>query len=319
MTPSEARTIISSVFGLAPAGDESPDSAVAVVSLLAYSGRIAEFLCAIRDTPALVKHCAPMSHRHPLGFEKIMLIDAQPQFFLRMHAWRPGGEPGVEHVHNHRFMMATAVLRGCYDLQIFQPCRLGMPMVEYRETTGPDGRTWCLDNIGIRHLRLLTSARVSRGGGYALAADALHRVRVPGDTLCITLFLGALASAGVAPQTRVFAAPGNGAPAQTQMKPFSGDEYRRRLDKIAEDLASLPKFCPSPLLDHGAVVPVQAREAFNDHSRNPACFLVWTWQLDRSWRSLWPHKEVALHIEYLSTTPDTWESGLTHVTDDGSV
>jgi hypothetical protein len=319
MTPSEASTIINSVFGLAPAGDESPDSAVAVVSRLAYSGRIIEFLCAIRDNPALVKHCAPMSYRHPLGFEKIVLMDAQPQFLLRMHAWRPGGEPGVEHIHNHRFMMATAVLRGYYNLQVFQPCRSGTPMVEYRETTGTDGRSWCLDTVGIRNLQLLTSARVSHGGGYALAADALHRVTVPNGTLCITLFLAALASTGVAPQTRIFSAPGNDVPAQTQVKPLSGDEYRRWLDKITEDLTALPKSCPSPLLDHGAVVRIQAREVINDHRGNPACFLVWIRQLDRPWRSLRPHEEVALHIEYPSATQDTRESGLADVTNDGPV
>lgn len=236
MMPSETSTIIHSVFGIAPAGDESPDSAVAMVSRLAHSGRIIEFLCAIRDNPALVKHCAPMSYDHPLGFEKIMLIDAQPRFLLRIHAWRPGGEVGVEHVHNHRFMMATTVLRGCYDLQVFQPCALGTPMVEYRETTGPDGRSWRLDTVGTRHLRVLTSARVSQGGGYALTADALHRVTVPSGTLCITLFLAALASAGIAPQTRVFAPSGNDASTQPRMKPLSRDEYRRRLDKITEDL-----------------------------------------------------------------------------------
>ncbi len=241
MMPFEASTIVRSVFGLAPAGDESPDSAVAVVSRLAHSGRIIEFLCTIRDNPALVNHCAAMSYQHPLGFEKIMLVDAQPQFLLRMHAWRPGGEPGVEHVHNHRFMMATAVLRGHYDLQVFQPCRFGTPMVEYRETTAPDGRTWCLDTVGIRHLRLLANARVGQGSGYALAADALHRVTVPSGTLCITLFLAALASDGFVPQTRVFTAPEDGVPAQMRVKPLSGDEYRRRLDKITEDLAALPK------------------------------------------------------------------------------
>lgn len=238
MTPPEASTIINTVFGLAPVGDESPDSAVAVVSRLAYSGRIIEFLCAIRDNPALVKHCASMSYQHPLGFEKIMLIDAQPQFLLHLHTWRPGGEPGVEHVHNHRYMMATAVLRGSYDLQVFQPSASGTPMVEYRETTGPDGGTWCLDTVGIRNLRQLTSARVSQGGGYALASDALHRVTVPRGTLCITLFLAALASAGLASQTRVFTAPGSGTPAQTKTKPMSADEYRRRLDKITEDLTA---------------------------------------------------------------------------------
>lgn len=305
MMPSDASAIVDSVFGLVPAGDESPDGAVAVVSRLAYSGRIIEFLCAIRDNPPLVEHCAAMSYQHPLGFEKIMLVDAQPQFHLRLHAWRPGSEPGVEHVHNHRFMMATAVLRGGYDLQVFQPCNFGAPMVEYRETTGPDGRSWCLDTVGIRHLQLLTNARVSQGSGYALAADALHRVTVPSGTLCITLFLAALASDGVAPQTRVFTAPGNGTPAQTRMKPLTGDEYRRRLDKITKDLAALPRSRPSRLPDDVEVVRVQAVEVFKVHYRNPTCILIWTRQFDRSRRPRWPHKEVALHIEYLSATPDT--------------
>jgi hypothetical protein len=209
-------------------------------AIIANSSRIISFLSAIRDSAPSVAHCAPLSHRHPLGFEKIMLIDAEPHFILRLHAWRQGSERGVEHVHNHRFMMATAVLRGHYDMQVFRPSTAGIPVVEYRESTGPDGKTWCLDPVGAARLQLLTSARISQGSVYGLAVDALHRVTVPSGTLCITLFLATLASSGIAPTTRVFTAPGQPTAAQTRVKPLSGDDYRRLLDGIVEVLTALP-------------------------------------------------------------------------------
>jgi len=165
-----------------------------------------------------------------------MLIDSDPSFRLRIHAWWPDRNAGVEHIHHHRFGFTTTVVRGHYEMQIFQPATSGIEVIEYRQNASEDATHWYLDCAGIAHLRLLTTVKITEGAGYTLTADALHRVLVPRGTLCLTLFLAVIADADLSVDTRVFAPPDSDAPALTKSQPLTADDYRRRLDAITAEL-----------------------------------------------------------------------------------
>ena len=204
--------------------------------MLAGGEQLPGIISAIRDDPAAVRRCAAQSLRHPLGHDKIMLIDTDPSFRLRIHAWWPSRTPGAEHVHHHRFGLATTVLRGQYDMQIFQRATSGLQMIEYRQNASADSEEWYLHPAGIAHLRLLTTARVVAGASYTLPPDALHRVIVPRDGLCLTLFLAVVANVDLSVETRVFASPESDAPALVNSPALTEDDYRRRLDAIIGEL-----------------------------------------------------------------------------------
>lgn len=220
-------------------GGEANDTlraALKTLAKIAERGRLLGLIDAIRDNPVTVRRCAAMSHRHPLGHDKIMLIDTDPAFRLRLHAWWPDRMPGIEHVHHHRFNFATTLIRGDYEMQIFQRSATGIPMIEYSQSASPDEKEWYLNSAGTAHLRLLTTTEIPEGAGYTLSADALHRVLVPHDKLCLTLFLAVITNADLSTETRVFGLPESPAPALTVSKALTPDDYRRRLDAIAAEL-----------------------------------------------------------------------------------
>jgi hypothetical protein len=236
MTPSEAAGIVAPAIAREVTTSQAADAAMTALRQIADNPGIGEFLRAARDDAAAAG-CAAQSYRHPLGFESIMLIDKPPEFRLRLHAWWPDDVPGMEHVHNHRFMLATVVLLGGYDMQIYQLGHSGIPMDEYSEHSGQDGESWSLDYVGTARLRLLASTFISTGSGYALTTDALHRVKVPHGRLCVTLSLAAPAAPATHVDTHVFASPGGAAPARSWKRPFSLAGYQRRLDSIAAELS----------------------------------------------------------------------------------
>lgn len=237
MTPADAADILSHTLARVSEPDQAPDTAMTVLRQIADGTGITGFLRAIRDDRAAA-HCARLSYRHPLGFETIMLVDEEPEFSLRLHVWWPDAQPGVEHVHNHRFLVATVVLLGNYDMRIYQSASSGIQMDEYQERSAPDQETWRLEHVGAARLRLLTSTRIGTGSGYALPADALHRVKVPLGTLCVTLFLTAPVAPSRPTVTQVFAPPGSPAPAQSWKQAFSLTDYQKRLDTIAAELGT---------------------------------------------------------------------------------
>lgn len=236
MTPAEAAHLVRATLDDNSGGDAGTTALVSLMS----SVSLPEFLASIRDSEQIVSHCAPMSHRHPLGFDKIMLLDAAPAFLLRLHTWWPGDHYGVEHIHNHRFEVASAVVRGRYDMQVFQESAGGVHMTEYYERSTPDDDEWVMTAHRNVRLRPTISIRIAQGSGYALTADALHRVTVPQEELCVTLFLALPGVAGTASETRIFALPEvtTGRPAVKHT--YTDDEYRRQLDKVIASLSRLP-------------------------------------------------------------------------------
>lgn len=236
MDLSEAASIIAAALSARHEGEDPLRDAAQAVFNLAERSQLLGIIHAIRNDPTAVHRCAALSHRHPLGHDKIMLIDTEPSFNLRMHAWWRERPPSVEHVHHHRFSLATALVRGNYDMQVFQRVPSGIRVVQYRQNSSADATEWYLTPAGTVHLRLLTTAKIAEGVGYTLAADALHRVMVPPGSLCLTLFLAVTENANLSVDTRVFALPGSAAPALIKERKLTADDYRRRLDAITAEL-----------------------------------------------------------------------------------
>jgi hypothetical protein len=222
------------VLGQESLGGRTNEAALEATSALAQSSRLVALLRSLHGDPRALANCARQSYLHPLGFHKLMLINAAPQFELRCHVWWPDSTPGVDHVHNHRFAFISAVVRGGYRMQIFQTDQTGMPAFEYREMADP-GTGWHLKPVGIAHLRLLSSVQHDQGTSYALEADALHLVTVPAGALCVTLVLRTALSGSM---TRVFAKTGNVAPTTTPVRAMSSAGYRRQLDALLVELTS---------------------------------------------------------------------------------
>jgi len=214
-------------------GEDAQQSGLSTLAELAEPSRLAELVHSILASPEAISACARDSHRHPLGFQKLMLINTSPLFELRTHVWWPGGSPGVDHIHNHRSAFVTTVIRGGYNMQVFQEDRTGMPMVEYRDVARP-GTGWRLESVGMSYLRLLTCAQLRQGTSYALAPEALHRVAVPQGTLCITLLLR---TASLGSTSQVFVRPGSPAPATHPATAMSGARYRGQLEALMTELA----------------------------------------------------------------------------------
>ena len=212
---------------------QAQERELAALSSLAQPSRIIELLRSLHSNRDAAAACAEQSYLHPLGFYKLMLIDAAPLFELRVHVWWPSSRPGVDHVHNHRFSFVSTVVCGGYDMQVFQVDPAGEEMAEYREVASPD-TGWRLEPVGRARLGLLTSAKLRQGSSYALSAEALHRVSVPPGTLCVTLLLR---TARADSTTQVFAEPGHVVPTAIPKMSLSSDDYRAHLEALLDELA----------------------------------------------------------------------------------
>lgn len=202
-------------------------------SSLAQPPHLGELLRSLHDDEQATTRCASQSYLHPLGFHKLLLIDASPLFELSLHVWWPDSNPGPEHVHTHRFPFASAVVRGGYNMRVYQFDPGGAPMHEYRERVNRQGG-WQLTPVGTARLRQMTSLNLEPGSSYALTADALHRVAVAQGRLCVTLLLRTALTSW--PPTKVFARPGQGVPARFPIRAMSSDDYRRQLEGLLSEL-----------------------------------------------------------------------------------
>lgn len=212
-----------------PSADPGPPKGLLdAVSSLAQPGELTELLLSLCKDDQAVAACAARSFRHPLGFDKLTLIDALPQYMLRIHAWWPGSDVGVDHIHNHRFDFVSSVVCGGYDMQVYERDQGGSPMIEFQEQVSPD-RGWRLQRIGISRLRQLSCIRLNGGAGYGLSAEALHRVVVRRSAPCVTLFCQSAMSRSM---TDVFVSPDNETLAQTPKKALTAEAYSQQLQMI---------------------------------------------------------------------------------------
>jgi hypothetical protein len=229
----EIGRMLSKTLGQPPRSENRRDGSLDILSWIAQPSHLVELATSIYDDSDVIASCAARSFRHPLGFDKIMLIEQSPLFTLRVHLWRPGNTVGVEHIHNHRFDLVTTVIRGGYDMELFQLDESGAPVIEYEERRSGVG-AWCLQPVGEARLKPLTTIRLRQCSAYALDSNAFHRITVNPDSLCMTLFLQ---STPLETRTRVFARSGESAPATTSKQTLTQEVYRQRLKSVLDELA----------------------------------------------------------------------------------
>lgn len=214
-----------------------------MVAALAAPSRLIDLIWSAYDDPAVAEACAAKSFRHPLGFNKITLIDAPELFTLRLHVWWPmAATAKLEHVHNHRFGFGSAIVFGAYEMRIFEPADTGPVMTEYHEEVSAVNG-WQLRLAGEAHLRTVSTLRLGPGSSYSLPAESFHQVTADTDGPCITLFLQ---TAMTETTTRVFVAPGSALPAHMPKRPLGTKDYRRQLELVLAVLSSRPHQSAGP-------------------------------------------------------------------------
>jgi hypothetical protein len=214
------------------------DSAAALDTLatIARPASLTALISSITADSDLVESCAARSFHHPLGFDKIMLVNCSPLYTLRIHAWWPFQTCAAEHVHNHRFDFLSFVLRGGYCMQTFRPATDGIAMTRYQEALGSD-RNWELRKIGPAYIQPADTRVLKQGAGYALRSDVLHKVTVEPNTLCFTMFLQTMP---VRDTTEVYTRREQIAPIQTVKETLDAQAYRGKLADIASGLSCGP-------------------------------------------------------------------------------
>ncbi len=178
---------MTSLYDEARAGLGDLSGAEGLLAGLARPERLTALIAELLARPEDLAECARWSFPHILGFEKLVLIAAPPVYMLRLHIWRPGGEGGLRHIHNHRADIISAVVRGRLEKQLFDRSASGLPLTEYREEN--DGRSWRLRLIGPAALERGRALALAGGAVYRLPARALHLVSAAPDETTMTLFM----------------------------------------------------------------------------------------------------------------------------------
>lgn len=231
-THSGAAAVLHDILNKPTADLEPSTGLLETVSAMAKPCELTELLLSLYKDDQTVNACAARSFRHPLGFNKLTLIDALPLYMLRIHAWWPDSGIAVDHVHNHRFDFISSVVCGGYDMEVYKQDYIGSPMVEYRESVSPE-LGWSLNHIGMTRLRPLTTIRLQQGTSYTLSAESLHRVTAQPAIPSVTLFLQTTISRST---TQVFVSPGGPTPIRTPKEPMTSDAYRLQLEAILAEL-----------------------------------------------------------------------------------
>ncbi|NEC88786.1 hypothetical protein [Streptomyces sp. SID12501] len=186
------------------------------------------------DRPDTARRAA-LSYDHALGFSKLMLLTGEPDYMLRAHIWSAG--PAIrthndpEHIHNHRFAFASAVLRGALRMRIYVPDPQGEPVAAYREEIGPGDTAWQITDAGTARLRMAADLRLEAGSRYCLDADTRHQVALTPGLSTVTCFLE---TAALRQTTDVYAIPHDHLPVSIPKQPLSPERYLLRLRELAE-------------------------------------------------------------------------------------
>lgn len=227
-THSGATAVLHDALAQSRGGSELPAELLEIVSAMARPSELTELLLSLRKDDQAITACARRSFRHPLGFDKLMIIDALPKYTLRIHAWWPGASSGVDHVHNHRFSFISSVVHGSYDMQMYEKGHGGSSVVEFQEEVSA-ALGWRLHRVAITRIRPLATIRLWQGTSYVLPAETLHRVTMKRQSPCITLFLQTEISRS---STQVFIYEGAPVPVSIPKESLTCDGYRRSLEAV---------------------------------------------------------------------------------------
>jgi hypothetical protein len=209
------------------------DGVLEAVDRLGRPDQLAVLVSAVAADRQQLVRCAELSYRHALGFDKLVLVRAEPAFTLRMHVWWPHRKRVAEHIHNHRFSFASAIVQGTLEVSEFAAGQ-GSPVMAYRESVAGVDRDWELRQLGHANVRLVARARLNAGSRYVLTADMLHQARVPAEEMMtVTLFLE---TAAVRQTTDVYVERDSAAPMSVAKVAMSPDLLGDTLQSVLAEL-----------------------------------------------------------------------------------
>ncbi|MET8243954.1 hypothetical protein ABZV31_05675 [Streptomyces sp. NPDC005202] len=231
------RLLTEALEGPLPEYERMAAARAVVVELGAPEGLL-ELVAELASGEGDPEGCARLSYRHVLGFDKLLLVDGGSRHMLRAHVWHAGaGGPGAEDIHNHRSALASYVVRGRLEMELYEAGGDGgIEAVRYQESLSP-GRAadWLLEPAGPARLRLTHAGQYAAGSAYALPAHTLHRAWCDTDVPTVTLFLET--GSERRSHTDVFTAAGPH-PGAVPKVPLGVPDYLAALGSLAELLRS---------------------------------------------------------------------------------
>ncbi|MDV9178663.1 hypothetical protein R6V09_52150 [Streptomyces sp. W16] len=232
-----ARRLLTEALDGELSDDGTVTAARAVIAELGSPERLLELVAELASGEGDPEHCAGLSYRHVLGFDKLLLIDGGPRHMLRAHLWHPDTAAiGTEDIHNHRSPLASYVVRGRLAMELYEARGDGgITADRYEESLAERSADWTLRHTGPARLRLTHVGQYAAGSAYALPANTLHRAWCDADVPTVTLFLET--GAERRRHTDVFTAAGPH-PGAVAKVPLDVKDYLGALSGLAESLRS---------------------------------------------------------------------------------
>ena len=134
-------------------------------------------LAALAADPVAVSRIAIRSYLHANGFVKLVLCESGAK--LRLHMWtRPGPEDTAGSLHNHRWNLASVILRGAmllctYEVEAYardENCE--MLAFTYRPVEGSTADL--VTPAGRAGIRLAQVVRARQGSSFSCTAPTVH-------------------------------------------------------------------------------------------------------------------------------------------------
>ena len=165
-----------------PDGDAASADAIFEAMQLLRGARLRELLLrCVRNADAV----AARSYHHANGFAKLVLLDGDRRYKVRLHAW--GASQRVVGHPRSPLGLRVRVLRGAYAFEELARTAGRTHRVHRYAAVAADS-TFGLAAQAWSGVRPTRRGRVARGAEYTLPADVLHRVAVDrGDTLTLVV------------------------------------------------------------------------------------------------------------------------------------
>jgi hypothetical protein len=209
------------------------------IEAVAQPESVIELLGSLLDDAERLEAVARRSYRHVNHFDKIVLVDSDPELGhrLTLHLWNPpysDTDLEEELIHDHRFSFWSAILAGDLVSQNFQRADEGRVYREYRYVaekrmhTGPMNFYTFIGEVTLRTASVTTH---TAGQTYHLASERIHQVMLPRTRLTCTLVLRGPRERGYANVYNTRYPPTD---VQTPNRSFSPSELAGKLSGLCE-------------------------------------------------------------------------------------
>ncbi|MET8039595.1 hypothetical protein ABZU25_01875 [Micromonospora sp. NPDC005215] len=207
--------------------------AISLLRRLGRPHRLSAFLRELTDDDRRTSAVAARSHRHPLGFDKFILATFGELGQLRMHVWWPEQVRKREHVHNHRFHFASAVVIGQLACHYYRAADGGQRLLQFRESSRSEDSAWRFEAVGFETVSETLTVHLTAGSSYSMSEDLLHRVNAT-STTTVTLMLQGRSSRD---WSSVLVGAEGQLPERLERRCFEPDELRCKLATLGHHLA----------------------------------------------------------------------------------